>query len=56
MKIDLIAASVKRVSVKCQKNGFDSLTVANGRTRLKKQAPQAQSAMLSKKQKRVLRA
>ena len=32
------AVSVKCQSVKCQKNGFDSLTVANGRTRLKKQA------------------
>ena len=38
MKIDLIAASVKRESVKCQKNDFDSLTVADGRPRLKKQA------------------
>ena len=37
MKIDLIAASVKRESVKCQKNDFDSLTVADGRTRPKKQ-------------------
>ena len=38
MKIDLIAASVKGESVKCQKNDFDSLTVADGRPRLKKQA------------------
>ena len=37
MKIELMAASVKRENVKCQKNDFDSLTVADGRTRPKKQ-------------------